>query len=469
MLKIFRLVFSCALCTGVVFIYNSLYSSNAAGETAPYANVDFSKKAGIIKPLHGVNESPIVFNGSLPEFIEAGIPYVRLHDVGGRYGGSCFVDIPNVFPDFNADPEDPNSYDFAFTDAYIATLVNSGVKVFYRLGVTIENYHKIKAYRIHPPADNLKWAKICEGIIRHYNEGWAKGFKYGIEYWEIWNEPENPPMWTGTKEQFFELYRVAANYLKKRFPEIKVGGYASCGFYAITGENTSSFYKSFVQYFNDFLKYISAPGTRAPLDFFSWHLYFANPDTIAKHAEYVRSKLDENGFANVESIFNEWNDNTRIDESDLRRTYLGASNVGAAFCIMQDAPIDKAMYYNARPGGVYCGLYEPPNKLAKSYFVFKAFNELKKLGNAALCESSRDRGIYVCAAISDSGKERAILVSNNSPDRKRVKMSFNGKLKSCLIIDDRYSYAELNFMYDKKNSTLDMRGKSVALLKIEAP
>ena len=94
---------------------------------------------------------------------------------------------------------------------------------------------------------------------------------------------------------------------------------------------------------------------------------------------------------------------------------------------------------------------------------------MKKLGNAALCESSRDRGIYVCAAISDSGKERAILVSNNSPDRKRVKMSFNGKLKSCLIIDDRYSYAELNFMYDKKNSTLDMRGKSVALLKIEAP
>ena len=31
----------------------------------------------------------------------------------------------------------------------------------------------IKAYYIYPPADNLKWAKICEGIIKHYNYGWA--------------------------------------------------------------------------------------------------------------------------------------------------------------------------------------------------------------------------------------------------------------------------------------------------------
>ena len=64
----------------------------------------------------------------------------------------------------------------------------------------------------------MKWAEICEHIIRHYNEGWADGFYYNIEYWEIWNEPDNSQMWTGTPEEFYELYRVAANHLKSCFP-----------------------------------------------------------------------------------------------------------------------------------------------------------------------------------------------------------------------------------------------------------
>ena len=30
----------------------------------------------------------------------------------------------------------------------------------FRLGETIENYHFVKAYRIYPPKDNAKWARI---------------------------------------------------------------------------------------------------------------------------------------------------------------------------------------------------------------------------------------------------------------------------------------------------------------------
>lgn len=81
---------------------------------------------------------------------------------------------PISFPDFNADPSDPDSYDFAFTDAYLQTLANSGIQPFYRLGVTIENSYLIKSYAIIPPADFEKWAEICCGIVRHYNEGWGR-------------------------------------------------------------------------------------------------------------------------------------------------------------------------------------------------------------------------------------------------------------------------------------------------------
>ena len=86
--------------------------------------------------------------------------------------------------------------------------------------MTIENYVDIRRYRIDPPKDFGKWARICEHVIRHYNEGWADGFHYGITYWEIWNEPDNGPtvarnqMWTGTAEQYYELYDVTARHLK---------------------------------------------------------------------------------------------------------------------------------------------------------------------------------------------------------------------------------------------------------------
>ena len=242
--------------------------------------VDFNKVTGEIKPMQGVGQPPIRGNDySMIEYLkEAKIPYSRLHDVGGPYGGNRFVDIPNLFRDFDADPYNPESYDFAFTDLLITALIERGVEPFFRLGVTIENYASVKAYRVFPPKDNLKWAQICEGIIRHYTEGWANGFKYDIKYWEIWNEPEGKEMWMGTQEQFFALYNVASKYLKEKFPHLKIGGYASCGFYAINNgkqavkaANSSSRVDYFIEFFTEFLKYIKQHD--CPLDFFSWHSY----------------------------------------------------------------------------------------------------------------------------------------------------------------------------------------------------
>ena len=146
--------------------------------------VDFGRKKGSIKPVHGVGQPPFYGTdfGMFHYLTEAGIPFSRLHDVDGFLGGGRYVDIPNLFRDFDADPENPESYDFAFTDLLISELVKSGTEPFFRLGVSIENDCLLRAYRIHPPKDYLKWAKICEGVIRHYTEGWADGFHYKIRY-----------------------------------------------------------------------------------------------------------------------------------------------------------------------------------------------------------------------------------------------------------------------------------------------
>ena len=84
--------------------------------------------------MHGVGQPP--FTGTTFDMFryltDAGIPYSRLHDVGGAYGGGRWVDIPNVFRDFDADESDPESYDFAFTDLLITALVEAGVEPIYR-------------------------------------------------------------------------------------------------------------------------------------------------------------------------------------------------------------------------------------------------------------------------------------------------------------------------------------------------
>ena len=404
---------------------------------------DFSRKTTKkIKPLHGVNNSPLSLYEPPPGFREAGIPFCRLHDAAGAYGGSHYVDIPNIFPDFDADPLDPSSYDFALTDAYLSQLHAAGTEIFYRLGTTIENNYRIKGYNNHPPADFSKWAEICAGVIRHYNEGWANGFCFGIRYWEIWNEPENPPMWSGTREQFFELYRIAAIRLKQEFPDIKIGGYASCGFYAVNRPGCTDFFKEFVTWFDEFLKFVTAEETPIPLDFYSWHLYTADPYEILLHSQYVKSKLDEYGLNHVENIFNEWNYLT----DDLKRRYWemkdneGASFVAASFCLMQNSPIDKAMYYDAYPQRAYCGLYQFPGPVTThTYTAFCMWNTLYRLGECRKAQSN-DKNIFVSAA-ADSEK-KGLLIVNFAPHGCRVKLKLPGIEISGLegrIIDKRHN------------------------------
>ena len=423
---------------------------------------DFSKTEGRIKELHGVNNSPMALKSTVPTFTDAGIPYMRTHDSMGPFGGAHYVDISNVFPNFDADETASESYDFAFTDAYLSNVVKSGTKIFYRLGVTIENNWQIKAYNIHPPKDYNKWARICEHIIRHYNEGWADGFFYNIEYWEIWNEPENPAMWTGTREQYYSLYSVTANHLKKCFPNIKVGGYAGCGFYYITGHGTDDFNKGLVTFFDGFLDYISAAETRAPLDFYSWHIYTSDPHVVAKHADYVRKKLDEKGYSYTEHILNEWNRTAPSDTVfDDMKNEIGASFCAEVLNIMQQSSIEKAMYYDAYPARRYCGLYHFPSyRPTKTYYSLYAFNRLYRLGECVGTKVFKDSGISACAATD--GKKRAILLSNYSKSEESIALNFEGQYDTYLT--DKDHTFEKNILVCKANE-LTLPAYSTVLLE----
>ena len=430
-------------------------------------SIDFAKSDGPVKPVHSTGQGPLL-RGQAPDFSmfrylkEAGVPYARLHDVGGMFGGGLFVDIPNIFRDFDADENDPASYDFTFTDLYLKALVENGVEPYFRLGVTIENYARSigKPYRIFPPKDFKKWARICEHVIRHYTEGWADGYKWKIIYWEIWNEADDRPddrnpMWLGTWKQFCELYDVAASHLKNKFPHLKIGGYGRCAAHHVTYEMRGEPVPEEEAYrercFEEFCAFLKEK--RPPLDFFSFHGYIT-PDLVKPHTDYHRRMLREAGYGDVELHINEW---LCGDRSGYFWRRASLSSVIAAF--IASCQLAKnlliANIYDARCAvGAYAPLFDPIlNKPGKAFYALKYFNTLYRLGRAVKCEVEGGQGaggLWAVAAkdAKRGGKAAAAFIVNDSPVAQPVAFDFGGrKPKSCRIVDAKRTDVEITFPF----------------------
>ena len=388
--------------------------------------IDFTKNNGNIKVMHAVNNGPHVSRGdqsrgNQDSYRAAVIPFARTHDAAfhAQYGGEHTVDISAVFPNFDADVESEESYDFACTDNYLAQIFEYGAKPFYRLGSKIE--HGVKKYGTLVPKDYLKWAKICEHIIAHYTEGWAKGFKYDIEYWEIWNEPDLDPdestnkrCWGGTEEQFAEFYTVASRCLKDRFPNLKIGGPAL------------AWNEDWLERFFERVK-----DKNIALDFLSWHWYGTEPREMSAKGTRIYEIAKRYGYENFESILNEWNYVKGWGDEFLYsiETIIGmkgAAFTAACMCQAQKNPtIDMLMYYDARPTAMN-GLWDWYTfRPLKGYYPFYMYSHLYRLKNSVEYETD-DEDLYVSAAC-DGDKAACMIVyyaENDSKFGKKVDIDF---------------------------------------------
>ncbi len=434
--------------------------------------INFNESIGKIKPMHAVNNGPVYKFGqnqritNIEPYKAAGIPYARNHDASScyTYGGEHIVDVNFIFTDFSKDPEDPANYDFVLTDEYIKITEAGGAKTFYRLGSKIE--HWSKKYNTLPPADFKKWAVICEHIIRHYTQGWAEGFYYDIEYWEIWNEPDLEPddsqnkrCWGGKEKEFFELYDVAATHLKKCFPNLKIGGPALA--------------KDF-EWAERFLAQL-----KAPLDFFSWHKYAKNPAKITESIRKYRALLDKYGFTKTESILNEWNyvkgwvgDEWIESLRDIGRM-KGAAFIAATQSEAQREALDMLMYYDARPGNMNGMFGSLICDIRKGYYPFYAFNVLYKLGTSYKTEDGNE--MYAVAAKKDN--EAAIIVTrftdddNAEPDKCIINVEGLGKETEAevYLLDERCDLELIRretFTGEKFGQVLNFDGQTMYLIKL---
>ena len=406
--------------------------------------VHFNEKTGKrVMPLHGFNSGPMtkVFTyDAKPQFIEGGFPFVRLHDVEYPYGSGEFVDIPCVFKNFDADENDPASYNFANTDEYIRQSLLTGAKIIYRLGVSIE--HSPHKRYIDPPADYGKWARICEHIIRHYNEGWADGHHWNLEYWEIWNEPDlhseipdhaKQTTWGGDLDQFVELYTVAARHLKACFPALKIGG---CGFAAAQKDFITEFYRQ-----------LSKKSPRVPLDFHSWHRYDCNPANFITASAKVREMLCEFGYGEVESILDEWNlmykwgprENQRHAYPAMK-DHRGAAFYAGTLCALQDkTDVAAATYFEADIVKEFCGIFDVDGmciggltkgeeyfatvKPTKGFYAFKRYNTLYRLGEQVALDGGEGR-VFATAAAGTDGV--GVMVANVCDEGCEITLDLRG-------------------------------------------
>jgi hypothetical protein len=430
-------------------------------------NFDLSKKGGKFKLLNATNGGPWhkrhaldQARSNLLDYKAARIPYARNHDSGvcGVYGGPYSHDITNIFPNFDADPTNPESYDFACTDEAILVTLEAGTETFFRLGQTIE--HQIKKHGTIPPKDFNKWAVICEHIIRHYNEGWADGFNLNIQYWEIWNEPDldtddsdNKRCWGGTKAQFFDFYEIASKHLKSCFPHLKIGGPAVA---------------FFPDWTEDFLCEMAKRNVE--LDFFSWHIYCTEPKEMVERAKVVRELLDKNGYTATESILNEWNYNRNwTDEYTYSLKTIhglkGASFTLACICEAQKTSVDMLMYYDTRPS-VFNGAfdfytYEKLKGYYPLYWYGMFYDMAAEVRSQTECEN-----IYYLCGVDKHGKALLALTYYTEKDgceNKTVSVEFNKKGKYEIYLVDKENS---NTLVDTTDELcFDMKPHTCVLIK----
>ncbi len=475
----------------------ALALAGLSGFAAPewFVKIEPSVEKGPIRMMNAVNNGPTKprkdqSRGNFEEYAALKIPYARTHDANhcSAYGAPHVCDVSAIFPDWDADETKAESYDFTLTDEYLATIRAAGTEPYFRLGESIE--HAKKKYHVHPPKDFAKWARICEHIVRHYNEGWANGFKWNIKYWEIWNEPNQrcnagSPTWTGSKEQFLELYKTASLHLRKCFGDtIKIGGPAMI---------------SWRGWKADFIPFCAKE--KLPLDFYSWHHYITAGRTLGDEAREARKLLDEHGFTRTETHINEWNyvkgwsDDWiySIECESGRFNQKGAALIAAVMIDCQNSPLDLLMFYDARVGTVMNNMFNFVTlRPMKGYYPFLAWRRLRELGtqveakimtkNAAgrfqECAPSNTNELYACAAKNANGKKALFLAryhdDNNIVATRKVTVLPPENLKvnwddaRCHVTDSRSTYTETPLVVNPDGTaSLKIEPNSFALIEFE--
>ena len=227
-------------------------------------------------------------------------------------------------------------YDWTRLDREIEAMKKAGIKT-----IIADLYYTPKWLAASPaaadfyarrPGDLKAWSKYVSDIVRHVNIE----RKYGITYWEFWNEPSG---WLfnqdGGNRAFFEFYAATAKAIKSADPAALVGGF---------GDNAN-----YPEHYQAFFAFAKATG--APIDFLTYHWYGeweANgerrPDLYFQFTKALADTYEAAFGRRVPVFISEWNMNgERADGTPAQH----AAFLAASLFWMQESGLSGACFFCA--------------------------------------------------------------------------------------------------------------------------
>ncbi len=333
-------------------------------------NVLPDSNEGKLRNILGMNNSPAIRFGELNEqnevrwFRELAPAFVRYHDAVQENSGYALIDVSRIFPLFHLDENDPRNYNFKPTDDYLSLVADIDVVIDYRLGETIE--HSKNKYRVYPPENADKWARICRNILRHYLCGWADGMHLkNLKYVSVWEEPDNDPaLFRSDFDAYLPLFVTTYRLLKEEFPFLKIGG----------PNATSTRYDCYEK----MLAYCKAQNVEP--DFVAMTAYADDPEEFVRRVQKLGDMTRANGWEKAELMITEWH----LGWGEHMANYFG--NTNAAFSaatlirLHEKTDITAAYYYRWSQGNYTIFKKDPVNGTHPMpvYYGLKYFTETAK-------------------------------------------------------------------------------------------
>ena len=409
-------------------------------------SINLSKNTLHAKPIRnilGINNLPLVnsarfYSTDKARFDALNFRYVRFHDSALENPGMQLVDISKIFPLFHLDETREENYFFKQTDLYMKSLADSDTEVDFRLGETID--HSRSFAFVNVPTDIDKWARICRNIIGHYKNGEMNGMHLNITRVTVWEEPDTDVLFTGSVEDYAEMFIAVYKLLKKDFPDIKVGG-PTC--------NCKN-----ISLIDKFLRICTENGVRP--DYIITTMYTRNlegelsPNDLIPKAKAV---MDKYGLSDTKYSFGEWH----YGVTDWARTrcvteYGFNSSESAAFSTsllvdLMDIDYFEIAYFYAWRTAMW-GLTDflsEDLKLLPIYYAFMFYQKIATECSERLAISTdSDTKARLLAGKTEDGKTR-VLVSCFAEEDCIIKVWADGSDKAIL--------KSVTKTYNEKNCT----------------
>lgn len=318
---------------------------------------------------------------------DIGYKYIRFHGI--------FDDEMMIYQE---DKDGNVQFNFNYVNSLFDFLLSVNLKPFIELSFMPKDLARDKNHTLFyresitsVPKSYKYWAFMVNELVVNCIE------RYGVEevkswYFEVWNEPDIGGFWSGSEEDYYNLYEISYKVIKDISKDIKVGGPAIA---SITIKRT--------KWLERYIKY-SIDNKCIP-DFISFHTYpnevfnindnfthkkglitDSNINYLSNIIDIVKNKLNEFNLDNIEIYLTEWNSTISCRDLTNDTLYKGSyifknilENIDkinsfgywALSDYVEEFKIDKNRFH----GGL--GLITNNGIKKSAYYSFKLLNELE--------------------------------------------------------------------------------------------